>query len=312
MRIARRRVVRRLDDVVLALEAMGDLAQGIRPGEAHGPEQGGVGDEAASGARIPADRGPHQSLQAMRGELLADDEGAQADEARNADAGRGDERACVDTIDAMVVGIGIAVLMRAAYREVDVACGDGRSGEQIGHERGVEAGLEVQALVQHLVPERCGATGDAGEGDLAPRGVGDSSGGVVRRGLGRGEGSRVSADDRAGGDDDPRLGAGPRAGNRRDGLERGPRRGGELVVDRRGHAGGDGLVDRGAREQPPGERAGHAPGRADDPRLSGGVGGPARDPVRALEGHGVSVVVEADDLGSLREGMRHRPEREGH
>ena len=139
----------------------------------------------------------------------------------------------------------------------------------------------MQALVEHLVPQGCGATGDAGEGDLSTGGVGDSGSGIVRRGLGGDEGGPVAADDRAGGDDHARGGPGVCAGDGRDGFERGPGRGGEFVVDGGGHAGGDRLIDRGAREQATGERAGDTPGRADDPRLGGGVGGPAGDPVRA-------------------------------
>ena len=244
VRVAGGRGIRRLDDVVLALEAMSDLAQGVGTGQAHGAEKGGVRDEGACRTGIAADGRAHQALQAVGRDLFAHHEGAQADEARGADAGGGEDRADVGALDAVVVGIGVAVLVGAAYGEVDIARSDRRAGEQVGHERRVETGLEVQVLVEYVVPQRCGAAGDAGEGDLAARGVGDGGGRIVGRCLGGGECSRVAADDRAGRDDDARGGAGAGAGDGGEGLERRPRGGGELVVDRGRHAGGDGLVDR--------------------------------------------------------------------
>ena len=89
----------------------------------------------------------------MGGHLLADDQRGQPNEARDADTGRGEQGLRVDTLDSMVVRIDAAVLVRAAYGEVDIARCDGRSGEDIGHESGVEPGAQVQPLVEYVVPQ---------------------------------------------------------------------------------------------------------------------------------------------------------------
>ena len=153
VRVARRLGVGGLDDVVAVLEPVCHPLEGIGTGQAHRAEDRGVPDEGARGTGIAADGSPHEALQAMGGHLLADDERGQPDEARDSDAGRREERSRVDTLDPMVVRIDAAVLVRAAYGEVDIARRDRRSRQDIGHESRVESGAQVQALVEYVVPQ---------------------------------------------------------------------------------------------------------------------------------------------------------------
>ena len=76
MGIRRRGRVRRLDDVVGVLEAVGDPLEGVGACEAQDTEDGCVRGEAAGSPGIAADRGLHEALQAVRGDLFAHDERA--------------------------------------------------------------------------------------------------------------------------------------------------------------------------------------------------------------------------------------------
>ena len=67
------------------------------------------------------------------------------------------------------------------------------------------------------------------------------------------------------------------------GLQGRPCRGGQLVVRRRDHAGGDRLLDGVAGEQAARERPGHGPGGAGDARLRRRVGGPPGQPLGSPE-----------------------------
>ena len=195
--------VRRLHDVVLVLQSLGDRANGVGARGAHGTEDRPVRQERSQGARIPADDLAEERLEPVRGELLGDDEGAQPESGHRAHPGRRRQGLRVHSLDATALTFDGAVLVGPSDREVDVARRDRRSGGDVGQQGGVETGLEVQPPVEQLIPQRRRPAGDAGEGELTPGGVARGRDEVLLAGPCGRERGGVAAGDGARGHEHP-------------------------------------------------------------------------------------------------------------
>ena len=191
----------------------------------------------------------------------------------------------------MAFGCDDAVLRGAPAPGEQAEGDDAGAGSDCGDEGSVEARLDAKTPVQESVPARRGPAGEGGEGsDPAGRRRGRRGERLVSP-RARDGGHRHAPGDARAGDHDVGARSRSLAGDRTEGLQRGPGRRGELVVGGGHHARGDRLLHGMTGQQAAGERPGDRPGRARDAGLHRRVRGPAGDPPGAGReaGHGQTL-----------------------